>query len=104
MMIENNPTNVEAAFEMLLEEIEAEIDFVTNIGSKSFEKRDFERAKEALEHAGKLTAFRDKTSLLRREWISINRLEVDQEEQAERAERQNLGRLQRGMRTPEQAY
>jgi hypothetical protein len=25
MMIENNPTNVEAAFEMLLEEIEAEL-------------------------------------------------------------------------------
>jgi len=27
-MIENNPTNVEAAFEMFLEEIEAESDFV----------------------------------------------------------------------------
>lgn len=27
-MIENNPTNVEAAFEMLLEEIEAEIALV----------------------------------------------------------------------------
>jgi len=26
-MIENNPTNVSAAFEMLLEEVEAEIDF-----------------------------------------------------------------------------
>jgi hypothetical protein len=26
-VIENNPTNVQAAFEMLLEEIEAEIDF-----------------------------------------------------------------------------
>jgi len=26
-MIENDPTNVEAAFEMLLEEIETEIDF-----------------------------------------------------------------------------
>ena len=26
-MIENNPTNVEAAFEMLLEEVEAEIVF-----------------------------------------------------------------------------
>jgi hypothetical protein len=28
LMIENNPTSVVAAFEMLLEEIEAEIDFV----------------------------------------------------------------------------
>ena len=28
-MTKNNPTNVEAAFEILLEEIEAEINFVT---------------------------------------------------------------------------
>jgi len=103
-MIENNPTNVEAAFEMLLEEIEAEIDFVTNVGSKGFEKRDFERAREALEHAGKLTAFRDKTALLRKEWSAMNQLEVNEEEQAEHAERQNLGRLQRGVRTREETY
>jgi hypothetical protein len=32
-MIENNPTNVQAAFEMLLEEIEAEIDFINGVGS-----------------------------------------------------------------------
>jgi len=103
-MIENNPTNVEAAFEMLLEEIEAEIDFVTNIGSRSFEKRDFDRAREALEHAGKLTAFRDKMASLRKEWTSISALEVDEEEQKERTDRQNLGRLQRGVRTREEAY
>jgi len=58
-MIENNPTNVVAAFEILLEEIEAEIDFINKIGSGGFEKRDYDRAREALEHAGKLTAFRD---------------------------------------------
>lgn len=103
-MIENNPTNVEAAFEMLLEEIEAEIDFVANVGSKGFEKRDFERAKEALEHAGKLTAFRDKSALLRKEWSAMNKLEIDEEDQAEHAERQNLGRLQRGIRTREELY
>ena len=103
-MIENNPTNVEAAFEMLLEEVEAEIDFVTTIGSKSFEKRDFDRAREALEHAGKLTAFRDKTASLRKEWTAMSELEVDEEEQKERTERQNLGRLQRGVRTREEAY
>jgi len=33
-MIENNPTNVSSAFEMLLEEIEAEIDFVNNVGPR----------------------------------------------------------------------
>lgn len=34
-MIENNPTNVSSAFEMLLEEIEAEIDFTNRTGSKA---------------------------------------------------------------------
>jgi hypothetical protein len=33
-MIENNPTNVVAAFEILMEEIEAEIDFINHLGLK----------------------------------------------------------------------
>lgn len=45
-MIENNPTNVSSAFEMLLEE--AGIDFVNNVGAKAFEARDYDKAKEAL--------------------------------------------------------
>jgi hypothetical protein len=43
-MIENNPSNVSSGFEMLLEEVEAEIDFFTRIGSRAFESRDFHRA------------------------------------------------------------
>jgi len=50
-MIENNPTNVVAAFEILLEEIEAEIDFINQVGAKGFEKRDYDQAKKALEQA-----------------------------------------------------
>ena len=48
-MIENNPSNVSSAFEMLLEEIEVEIDFVNGVGSKAFDGRDYDKAKEALE-------------------------------------------------------
>jgi hypothetical protein len=33
-MIENNPSNVSSAFEMLLEEVEAEIDFVNGVGPR----------------------------------------------------------------------
>lgn len=40
-MIENNPGNVSSGFEMLLEEVEAEIGFFTRIGSRAFESRDF---------------------------------------------------------------
>ena len=42
-MIENNPSNVSSAFEMLLEEVEAEIDFVNGVGSKA-------KAVEDLDH------------------------------------------------------
>ena len=45
-MIENNPTNVVAAFEILLEEVEAEIDFISQVGAKGFAKRDYERARK----------------------------------------------------------
>jgi len=104
-MLENNPTNVSAAFEMLLEEMEAEIDFINTVGAKAFENRDYDRAREALEHAGRLTAFRDKISSLKKEWESLTQIEMDQEEmEAARIQRRNHGRLQRGMRTPEEAY
>ena len=104
-MIENNPTNVEAAFEMLLEEIEAEIDFVNGVGSNAFEKRDYDRAKEALEHAGKLTGFRDKAAALKKEWDGFAVIEVDEEDRkTAQTQRQNLGRLQRGTRTREEAF
>ena len=46
-MIENNPSNVSSGFEMLLEEVEAEIDFFTRIGSRAFESRDFRKVDEA---------------------------------------------------------
>mgnify|MGYP001309435828 CR=1 FL=1 len=37
-MIENNPGNVSSAFEMLLEEAEAEIDFFTRMGRSGGEE------------------------------------------------------------------
>jgi len=56
-MIENNPSNVSSAFGMLLEEIEAEIDFVNGVGSKAFEGRDYDKAKEVLERQQPVVAF-----------------------------------------------
>lgn len=103
-MIENNPTNVSAAFEMLLEEVEAEIDFVNNVGSKAFEGRVYERAKEALERAGVLTSFRDRVAALRKEWAELAAAAESQEDEETRAERRNLGKLRKGLRTPESAY
>jgi hypothetical protein len=101
-MIKNNPTNVEAAFEILLEEIETEIDFVNGIGAKGFEARDYDRAKEALEQAGTLTAFREKVAELIKEWKGLETRQAQYE--TPKATRRDLGRLGRGLRTREEAY
>jgi restriction system protein len=103
-VIENNPSNVSAAFEMLLEEVEAEIDFVNNVGSKAFEGRSYEQAKEALERAGVLTSFRDRVAGLRKEWDELAAVAERDEDEQTRAERRNLGKLRKGVRTPESAY
>ena len=101
-MIKNDPTSIVVAFEMLLEEIEAEIDFVDRAGARGFELRDYDRAKEALERAAQVTAFRDKVDMLRREWTAL--LAQDDEEGTEtHVQRRNLGRLKRGSRTREEA-
>ncbi len=39
LVIENNPINVASAFKLLLEEIEAEIDFINRLGARAFEGR-----------------------------------------------------------------
>jgi hypothetical protein len=103
-MIENNPTNVVAAFEMLLEEIEAEIDFVNRVGARAFEARDYDKAKEALERAAHVRSFRDKADALRREWGNLFARDEEEEGAEAHAERRNLGRLRRGLRTREEAY
>jgi restriction system protein len=103
-MIENNPQDVASAFEILLEEVEAEVDFVNTVGSKAFEGRDYERAKEALARAGVLIAFRDKVSALRAEWRTIAAVAEQEEDEETKSERRNLGRLRNGLRTSEDAY
>ena len=69
-MIENNPTNVPAAFEMLLEEIEAEIDFQERLGAKAFERHDHDTARKAADRAVQALAFKDKVASLHKEWES----------------------------------
>ena len=103
-MIENNPTSVVAAFDMLLEEIEAEIDFVNGVGARAFEARDYDKAKEALERAAQVTGFRDKADALRREWENLFAREEEEEDSEAHAQRRNLGRLRRGLRTREETY
>jgi len=104
-MPRDNLTNVDAAFDILLEQIEAEIDLVNRIGARAFESRNYDSARDALERAGRVIAFRDRTAALRREWVSLAGPQVAEEETAEEhTQRRDLGRLRRGLRTPEEAY
>ena len=103
-MIENDPSNVASAFEMLLEEVEAEIDFINGIGAKAFEGRDYGRAKEALERSGILTEFRDRVAAFRKEREELAAAAEREDDEATRTERRDLGRLRKGLRTREAAY
>jgi len=104
LILETNPTNVVAALEMLLEEIEAEIGFVNRLGARAFEGRDYGKAKEALESAAQVTGFRDNADALRRDWENLFARLKDEEGTEARAERRNLGRSRRGLRTREEAH
>lgn len=103
-MIENQPQNVSAALEMLLEEVEAEVDFVNGIGSKAFDAGNYEQVQEALSRAGRITAFRDRVAELRKEWQALKLIAEQQEAPSTRSERQHLGKLRKGLRTPEESY
>jgi restriction system protein len=101
----DHPTNVDAAFDILLEQIEAEIDLVNRVGARAFESRDYEAARATLERAGLVIAFRDRTAALRREWAALAGTREETEEGSEEeTQRRDLGRLRRGLRTPEAAY
>jgi restriction system protein len=104
IMIENNPTNVFIAFEMLLEEIETEIDLTNKVGARALEGRDYEGTRQAIERSTQATTLRDKLVVLRKEWEKLTASQQNQEEETIHAERRNVGRLQRGLRTPESAY
>jgi hydrogenase maturation factor len=54
----NDPVNVMAAFDILLEEIEAEIETVNTAGARAFERRDYPAAQEAIKRAQAITDYR----------------------------------------------
>lgn len=104
-MIENNPTNVFVAFEMLLEEIELEIDFINKAGANAFQRSDYDSVEEYRERAHQATMLRNKFVDLRKEWETLVASHQDkEEEETVHNERRNMGRLQRGLRTPEIAF
>lgn len=103
-MTYTNTTNVQAAFEMLLEEVEHEIDFVNRAGSKAFAEGDYATVELVHSQAIQLTAFRERAAQLRAEWTTLSASLVSDNDETAESERRNLGRLKRGTRTPEEVF
>jgi hypothetical protein len=104
-MNKSNPTDVSAAFELLLEEVEIAINSLDTAASKASEEHDRKSAREALDAAEQITLFRDKVVSLRKEWQTL--AEVPKgivSKEIIPVERHDMGRLQRGVRTREEAY
>ena len=103
-MTVQDTTNVLAAFEMLLEEVESEIEFVNQAGSQAFGAGDYATVDLVRTQAAQLVGFREKAAALRVEWQGLSASLVSDTDETAQAERRNLGRLKRGTRTAEDAF
>lgn len=104
-MADNNTNNVFAAFEMLLEEIEIEVELIKKIELRAVEKRDYDGAGKIKKRVDQVADFREKIASLRKEWETLVGTQRDIAAGEALPARQNKShRLQRGIRTPESAY
>jgi len=101
-MIESDPSNVQSAFEILLEEIEAVANGLNEAGAEAFSKGDYEKARQAIEEATRLAEFREKVKALQKEWFGLFAQQVRARRKGKRRKVQS--RLPRGLRTPEDAF
>jgi restriction system protein len=103
-MVDNGPTTVQAGFEILLEEMETEIEFINQSGAKAFAARNYDAARAVLERADQVTALREKLAVLRTEWEKLVPSVTANDTGAKKNGHHDLTRLQRGIRTRETAY
>lgn len=104
MTADNHPTTVLAGFEILLEEMETEIEFINQAGARAFAAHDYEGARLVLERADQATALREKLVTLRTEWEKVSQTVSQDAGIAKRNGIHDLGRLSRPLRTSETAY
>ena len=103
-MVDDSPTTVQAGFELLLEEMETEIEFINQSGAKAFAARNYDAARAVLERADQVTALREKLAALRSEWEKLVPVISSNGASSRKNGSHDLGRLQRGVRTRENAY
>jgi len=104
-MKEIQSVDVQGAFEMLLEEIEGQISVVNREASQGIEKREYHKAQTHITVTQKLTSIHEKVNELKDEWDEIIARAYGQQKIKETEQgKHNLGRLRRGLRTPEKAF
>ncbi len=92
---------VNEAFEILLEEIEAVANALNEAGAETLRAGDYDKARSAIEEATRLAEFREKVKALQKEWLGFF---TQVQRQKRRTTRKGKGRLPRGLRTPEDAF
>lgn len=93
---------VNEAFEILLEEIEAVANVLKEEGAQAFRAGDYNKAKSAIEEATRLAEFREKVKRLQKEWGEL--FASEPRARKETGRRRSRARLPRGLRTPEDAF
>ena len=101
-MAKQDNTGVDAAFEMLLEEIESVIEEVNQSGGRAFSDGKLDVAQQILSQAQALTDFRSNVASLRESWGDL--YAVQDEEVKAIVSKRDLGRLKKGLRTKEVFY
>ncbi|MER3399309.1 MAG: hypothetical protein C4316_12440 [Chloroflexota bacterium] len=98
--MEKNEVN--EAFEILLEEIEAVANAMNEEGAQALRAGDYDKAKSAIEEATRLAEFREKVKGLQKEWVGL--FASKPRARKGKGRRKSRARLPRGLRTPEDAF
>jgi len=96
--MERNEVN--AAFEILLEEIESVVNALNEAGADALRRGDYDKAQQTIEKATRLIEFREKVKALQKEWSALS----PHVQGKKRRGRKRTARLSRGLRTPEEAF
>lgn len=99
-------SEVSAALEIVLEEIEAVVDELNQQGASAFGKGDYESAKGVIETATRVTDFRASVRGLQKAWETLlsGSPVTPRPTPAQSSTRRVTSRLQRGLRTPEDKF
>jgi hypothetical protein len=97
--MQNNAVN--AAFDLLIEEIERVVNELNEAGAQAIKNREYDKATRHTQQAARLAEFLERVEKLRKEWVSFP---VVSRARRRAPTRVSDVRLSRGLRTPEDAF